>query len=127
MKDITIIIPDRGGAVPEVWEALQGADIAIAAAVSFSRERHRVVHIVVDDDAVEVAGGVLAATGCLMVDTRDVLLVDLGDYPGGLAEVTRIAYDGGAGVYLLSLATNNRVMLGAANLDAAQRAFGRTG
>jgi hypothetical protein len=52
------------------------------------------------------------------------LLVNLADHPGGLAEVTRVAYDSGAGVYLLSMATNNRVMLGVANLEAAHRAFG---
>lgn len=124
MQDITIMIPERGGAVPEVWEALRTADITVEAALSFSREHHRVVHTVVHDDAVAAGRDALESAGFLVVDLREVLLVSLADYPGGLAEVTRIAYDSGAGVYLLSLATNNRVMLGVANLETARRAFG---
>ena len=49
MRDVTIMIPQRGGAVPEVWEALAAADINVEAAVSFSREHHRVVHVVVEE------------------------------------------------------------------------------
>lgn len=125
MNDITIMIPERGGAVPEVWEALGAAAVSVEAALSFSREHHRVVHVVVADEAVAPARGALESAGFLIVDQREVLLVDLADHPGGLAEVTRVAYDSGAGVYLLSMATENRVMLGVADLEAAHRAFGR--
>jgi len=124
MKDITIMIPQRGGAVPEVWEALGAAGINVEAAVSFSREHHRVVHVVVEDDVVDRTEQVLKESGLLVVDVREVLLIPLEDRPGGLAEVTRTAHDAGAEVYLLSLATGNRVMLGAVNLEAAREAFG---
>lgn len=127
MKDITIMIPERGGAVPEVWEALGAASVSVEAALSFSREHHRVIHVVVDDAAADHARAALEATGFLVVDLREVLLVSLDDHPGGLAEVTRTAYESGAGVYLLSIATDNRVMLGVANLETARRAFGVTG
>lgn len=127
MNDITIMIPERGGAVPEVWEALSSASVVVEAALSFSREHHRVVHVVVADNAVGRAREALEAGGFLIVDQREVLLVDLADHPGGLGEVTRIAYDSGAGVYLLSMATGNRVMLGVADLSAAQQAFGFAG
>jgi hypothetical protein len=123
MKDITVVIPERGGAVPEVWEALGTADINIEAAVSFSREHHRVVHAVVEDAVAGRAQEVLTAD-FLIVDVREVLVVPLEDRPGGLASVARTAYEAGAGVYLLSLATGNRVMLGVANLEAARKAFG---
>lgn len=127
MQDITIMIPERGGAVPEVWEALRAAAVSVEAALSFSREHHRVVHVVVDDDAVDAGRSAIESAGFLIVDQREILLVDLADHPGGLAEVTRIAYDSGAGVYLLSMATSNRVMLGVADLAAAQQAFGVSG
>ena len=125
MKDITIIIPERGGAVPEVWEVLDGSAVEVEAAISFSREHHRVVHVVVEHAAAEVAAQVLREAGFLIVDTRDVLVLDLAA-AGGLARITRTAYDSGAGVYLLSMATDNRVMLGVANLDVARAAFGIT-
>jgi hypothetical protein len=124
MKDITIIIPERGGAVPEVWEALGGADVNVEAAVSFSREHHRVVHAVVENAVADRAQEVLRGADFLIVDVREVLVVPLEDQPGGLASVARTAYEARAGVYLLSLATGNRVMLGVANLEAAQEAFG---
>ena len=123
MRDITVIIPERGGAVPELWEALDDSGIDVEAATSFSREHHRVVHVVVADEAAATATGVLGDAGFLIVDTRDVLVLDLAA-AGGLARITRTAYDSDAGVYLLSMATGNRVMLGVANMDVAREAFG---
>ena len=124
MRDITIMIPSRGGAVPEVWEALGDAGINVEAAVSFSREHHRVVHVVVDDSVARRTRDVLTAASLLVVDEREVLIVPVEDHPGGLAAVARTAYDAGAEVYLLSMATGNRAMLGVVNLEAAKAAFG---
>jgi hypothetical protein len=124
MRDITMMIPQRGGAVPEVWEALAAADVNVEAAVSFSREHHRVVHVVVDDTVAQQARDVLTAASLLVVDEREVLIVPVEDHPGGLAGVARTAYDAGADVYLLSMATGNRAMLGVVNLEAAKEAFG---
>lgn len=124
MQDITIMIPERGGAVPEAWEALGVAGISIEAGVSFSREHHRVVHVVVDDDVAARARQVLTDADMLVVDEREVLIVPVEDRPGGLAAVARTAYDAGAEVYLLTMATGDRVMLGCVNVEAAKRAFG---
>lgn len=124
MRDITIIIPQRGGAVPEVWEALADAEINIEAAVSFSREHHRIVHVVVEDEIAQRTQDALAAASLLVVDVREVLIVPVEDRPGGLAAVARTAYDADAGVYLMSMATGNRAMLGVVNLEAAKEAFG---
>ncbi|MCL1588250.1 MAG: hypothetical protein M3092_07510 [Actinomycetia bacterium] len=124
MRDVTIMIPERGGAVPEVWESLSAANINVEAAVSFSREHHRVVHVVVEDAVNTRTQEVLTVAGFLVVDVREVLIVPLEDRPGGLAGVARTAYDAGAEVYLLSTATGDRVMLGVVNLDAARQAFG---
>lgn len=82
------------------------------------------VHLVVEDDAADRTEQVLRNASFLVVDVREVLVVPLEDRPGGLAAVTRTAYDAGAEVYLLSLATGNRVMLGVVNLEAARQAFG---
>mgnify|MGYP000609177168 CR=1 FL=1 len=69
MRDVTIMIPQRGGAVPEVWEALAAADINVEAAVSFSREHHRVVHVVVEDAVAGVEAAKRAGMGCIAVTT----------------------------------------------------------
>ena len=124
MRDITIIIPQRGGAVPEVWEALGAADINVEAAVSFSREHHLVVHVVVEDAVAQRTHDVLTAAGLLVVDEREVLIVPIENHPGGLAAVARTAYEANAQVYLLSMATGDRAMLGVVNLQAAKEAFG---
>lgn len=124
MRDVTIIIPQARGAVPELWESLGAADIKVEAALSFAREHHRVVHVVVDDGLADRTQDVLAEAGFLVVDVRDVLLVPLDGGASALAEITRKAEDAGAEVYLLSIATGDRVMLGAVNLDAARRALG---
>jgi len=123
MKDITTIIPSRGGAVPEVWEALAAAAINIEAAVSFAREHHRVVHVVVDSDVAAEAERVLTAAGFFLVDIREVLVVPVEDEPGGLAQVTRTATENGIEVYLLAMATGNRVVLGVVDFEAASAVF----
>jgi hypothetical protein len=125
MRDITIMIPQRGGAVPEVWEALADAEINIEAAVSFSREHHRVVHVVVEDEVAQKTKDALTAAAFLIVDEREVLIVPVEDRPGGLAAVTRTAYEADAQVYLMTMATGDRVMLGCVDLEAAKEAFGQ--
>ena len=87
MRDITIMIPERGGAVPEVWEALGAADINVEAAVSFSREHHRVVHVVVEDNIAQRAQDVAAASGLLIVDVREVLVVPVEILDGPCAKL----------------------------------------
>jgi hypothetical protein len=124
MRDVTLMIPQRGGAVPEVWETLAAADINVEAAVSFSREHHRVVHVVVEDAVAQRTHDALTAAGFLVVDEREVLIVPVEDHPGGLAAVARTAYEANAEVYLLSMATGDRAMLGVINLEAAKAAFG---
>jgi len=123
MKDVTVIIPKSGGAVPELWEALGSAEINVECALSFAREHHRVVHVVVEDDVSEKTKSTLTGSGYMVVDTRDVLVVPLEDRPGALAEVTRKAEEAGSEVYLLATATGHRVMLGAVDVEAARRAL----
>jgi len=123
MKDITTIIPSRGGAVPEVWEALAAAGINIEAAVSFAREHHRVVHVVVASAVAAEAERVLTVAGFFLVDIREVLVVPVEDQPGGLAKVTRTATENGIEVYLLAMATGNRVLLGVVDFEAASAVF----
>ena len=53
MRDITIMIPSAAGRFRKVWEALAAADINVEAAVSFLREHHRVVHVVVEDSVAQ--------------------------------------------------------------------------
>ena len=67
---------------------------------------------------------VLTAAGLLVVDEREVLDRPCRGSPGGLAAVARTAYDADAEVYLLSMATGDRAMLGVVNLEAAKEAFG---
>lgn len=123
MRDVTIIIPE-GGAVPELWEVLGEADIPVEAAISFSREHHRVVHAVVDDGDADRAKDGLAGAGYMVVDVREVLLVPCDDGPRALGAVTRTVEGAGAGVYLLSTATDDRVLNGAVNLESARQALG---
>lgn len=123
MKDVTIIIPQAGGAVPQVWASLGSAGINVEAALSFAREHHRVVHVVVEDEVSDQTVEVLEGAGFMVVDKREVLVVPLPDQPGALADVTRKAEAANAEVYLLSMATGDRVLLGCVNLESARAAF----
>jgi ACT domain len=69
-------------------------------------------HVLVED--VEAARHVLAEAGFDMGPERDVLVLELEDRPGALAEVTRRIADAGVDVDLIYLASRTRLVLGVA-------------
>jgi hypothetical protein len=78
-------------------------------------------HVLVED--AESARRALADAGFETGAERDVLVVELEDRPGALADVARRIADAGVDVDLVYLATRTRLVFGVDDLDAAGAAL----
>lgn len=119
--DLTIMIHDRPGAAAEVADALGRSEVNIEGVCCVPRDGHGELHLTVNDAA--KARTALHQTGVKVTDEREVLVVDVEDRPGILAEVTRSVADAGINLTTLYLATNTRLVLGAEDVDGLRRAL----
>ena len=79
-------------------------------------------HLLVEDG--EAAQTTLANAGFEVFGPRDVLVVELEDRPGALAEVSRRLADADVDVDLIYLATRSRLVLGVENVEQERSALG---
>jgi hypothetical protein len=114
--DLVIDIENTPGALAEVAAAISDAGVNIAAATCIGTGERAELHILVPH-----AGAVrhLLAISHLAVNReRQVVVVDVEDRPGVLADLTRKIAKAGVDLDLVYVATRNRVVFGARDLDA---------
>lgn len=115
MQDLTFVVgEDR--AVAEIWETLGEASIQMEASCTFPRLEGRVVHVVVKDDDADAAYDALRAAAFIPMDRRQVLIANFHPKPGAIGEIARKVADTGAKLYILYMATGDRVVIGASDL-----------
>jgi hypothetical protein len=117
-KDLTIILEDRPGTLADMGEALGNAGINIDAVCGLPCEGKGVIHIIVEDAA--EARRVLEGGGFEVSDEREVLLLDVEDRPGSLGEIARKIADSGVNIKFIYVASNNRLVVSADNLELAR-------
>ena len=116
MQDLTFVVgADR--AVAEIWEALGEADIQMQASCTFPRLEGRIVHVVVSEEDADRTYETLRARNFIPLDRRNVLIMEIVPRPGELGRIARKIADAGAKLYILYMATGNRVVIGASDLD----------
>ena len=122
MQDLTFVVgEDRP--VAEIWETLGNASITMEASCTFPRLEGRVVHVVIKDSAAEDAYQALRAAGFIPLDRRQVLIADFDPRPGAIGEIARRVEDAGAKLYILYMATGDRVVIGASDLATVATAL----
>ena len=123
MQDMTFVVgEDR--AVAEIWEALGSVGIQMEAACTYPRLEGRVVHAVVADDNAALAEETLREHGFFAIDRRDVLIADIVPQPGEMGRIARKIADAGAKLYVMYMASDNRVVIGASDFASAASALG---
>lgn len=120
-QDLTVILEDRPGTLAEAGEALGREGINIDGACGFPSEGRGVLHLLVEDD--QAAKAAIEGTGAEVSAVRDVLIVDVEDQPGSLGAVARKIGDAGVNIDLLYVASNNRLVIGADDLEKARAAL----
>ena len=119
-KDLTVIMEDCPGTLADVGEALGKAGINIEGGCGFPCEGEGVLHILVED--APAARRALEEVGIEVRDERQILALEIEDRPGALGEVSRRIANAGVNIDLVYLATNNRLVIGADDLDKARAA-----
>jgi len=114
--DLVIDIENSPGALAEVAAAISDAGVNIAAATCIGTGEKAELHILVPH--AEAAKHSLAISHLAVSREREVVVVDIEDRPGVLADLTRKIARAGIDLDLVYVATRNRVVFGAGDLDA---------
>ena len=119
--DLVIDIENSPGALAGVAAAISDAGVNIAAATCIGPAERAELHILVPH--AEAARHSLAISHLGVTREREVVVVDAEDRPGVLADLTRRIAQAGVNIDLVYVATRNRVVFGAADLDALRAAL----
>jgi hypothetical protein len=119
--DLVIDIENSPGALAEVAAAISDAGVNIAAAACIGSGQRAELHILVPHP--EAARHSLAISHLAVTREREVVVVDVEDRPGVLADLTRRIARAGVDLDLVYVATRNRVVFGSGDLPALRAAL----
>jgi hypothetical protein len=119
--DLVIDIENAPGALAQVATAISDAGVNIAAATCLGPGERAELHILVPH--AEAAKHALAISHLAITREREVVVVDVHDRPGVLADLTRKIARAGVNLDLLYVATRNRVVFGSPNLPGLKAAL----
>jgi hypothetical protein len=121
MVDLVIDIENVPGALARVAAAISDAGVNISAATCLGPGERAELHILVPH--AEAAKHALAISQVGVSREREVVVVEVEDRAGALADLTRKIARAGVDLDLVYVATRNRVVFGAADLAALQAAL----
>ena len=119
--DLTIELDNTPGALAEVAAAISDAGVNIAAATCIGSGKRAELHILVPH--AEAARHLLAISHIAVTREREVVVLDVDDRPGVLADLTRRIARAGINIDLVYVATRDRVVFGAADIAALREAL----
>jgi len=120
--DLVIDLDNTPGALAQVAAAISDAGVNIAAATCVGPGERAELHILVPH--AEAVRHALAISHVAVTGEREVVVVDVEDSPGVLADLTRKVAKAGVDLDLVYIATRNRVVLGSPDLPALRTALG---
>jgi hypothetical protein len=119
--DLVIDIENTPGALAQVAAAISDAGVNIAAATCVGTGERAEMHILVPH--AEAARHSLAISHLAVSREREVVVVDVEDRPGVLADLTRKIAKAGVDLDLVYVATRNRVVFGSVDLSGLRAAL----
>src|ERR1700678_43103 len=119
--DLVIDIENTPGALAEVAAAISDAGVNLAAATCLGSAERAELHILVPH--AEAAKHSLAISHLAVSRVREVVVIDVEDRPGVLADLTRKIAKAGVDLDLVYVATRDRVVFGAADVTALRAAL----
>jgi hypothetical protein len=119
--DLVIDIENTPGALARVATAVSDAGVNLAAATCIGTGEQAELHILVPHP--EAARHSLATAQLAVSREREVVVVDVEDNPGVLADLARRIAKSGINLDLVYVATRNRVVFGATDLNRLRAAL----
>jgi hypothetical protein len=120
--DLVIDVENTPGALARVATAISDAGVNIAAATCVGPGERAELHILVPH--AEAVKHALAISHVAVTRERQVVVVDVEDRPGVLADLTRKIAAAGVNLDLVYVATQNRIVFGADDLPGLRAALG---
>jgi hypothetical protein len=122
MKDLTLTLEDRPGALADLGEATGKAEVNIEGMCATTGGGRAEVHVLVDDPA--ATREALGSAGIEVGAESDVLVIDIEDRPGTVGEVARKLAEAGVNIGLAySTFGGVKLVLGVDDLDKARSAL----
>ena len=125
MKDLTVVLKNKPGALADVGELLGRNAINMEGLCGFPLKNEAIVHVLVEDET--TTQWILEDAGYDVRAVREVLVVDIGEIvgkPGTGGKMARRIGNAGVNIDLIYFAENNRLVLGVDNLEKARKALG---
>jgi hypothetical protein len=122
MRDLVIHVANEPGALAEVAAAVSDAGVNLSAATYIGTGTTTDLHVLVKH--AEATRRVLEPAGLRVTDEREVVVVEVDDRPGVLADLARRVADAGVNLNLVYVATGNRIVFGADDIPALRAALG---
>jgi len=119
--DLVIDVENAPGALARVAAAISDAGVNISAATCVGGADHAELHILVPH--AEAAKHSLAIAHLSVSHEREVVVVDVEDRPGVLADLTNSIAQAGVNLDLVYVATRNRVVFGSPDVPALKAAL----
>jgi hypothetical protein len=117
-KDLTVYLEDRPGTLADLGEALGKAGVNIEGGCGVQDDGKETFHLLFEDAA--AARQAIEAAGVKVQGERDVIVADVANSPGALGTIARGIADAGVNIELIYMASNNRLVIGASDLDKAR-------
>jgi hypothetical protein len=110
MKDLTIRLENRPGALAEMGEALARAGISIEGGGGFAFEDKGIVHFLFEDTT--AARRALEGVGIEVLEDREVLIQRLNqEQPGQLGRISRLMAEAGVNIEVIYSDHQNQLIL----------------
>lgn len=120
--DLVIELENSPGALAKVAAAISDAGVNIAAATCLHAGDNAELHILVPH--AEAAKHSLSITGLAVSRERQVVIVEVHDRPGELADITRRIAKAEVNLDLVYVATGDRVVFGSPDLEGLKAVLG---
>ena len=120
--DLVIDIENQPGALADVATAISDAGVNIAAATCVGPGERAELHILVPH--AEAVKHALAISHVAVTREREVVVVDVHDRPGVLADLARKVARAGVNLDLVYIATQNRIVFGSSDIPGLRAALG---
>jgi hypothetical protein len=123
--DLVIDVENSPGALARVATAVSDAGVNLAAATCLGTGDRAELHILVKH--AQAARHLLAITALAVSREREVVVVDVEDRPGALADITRKIAEAGINLDLVFVAIGDRVVFGSPDLAGLKAVLGVVG
>lgn len=123
VKDVVMVMDTTVGRPAAILEGLAARGVTMVAACLFPRLEGRVAHVTVNDEDVETVREVASDKGALVLDAREVLVLDQAVH-GDATAIARKISDAGAVVQVSYFGPRGEVIVATTDLDRARKGLG---